>query len=125
MEYRPMAQLPKGIDEMLRGYLECAEWCGLQDDDREALELSVSPKWDAESLRQAEEDCAAFLAENRSEIGDRLSEAGRDFWLTRNHHGAGFWDGDWEAGSRLTLDAHTYGGAWVGFDASTETLSLS
>jgi hypothetical protein len=53
MEYRPMAQLPKGIDEMLRGYLECAEWCGLQDDDREALEHSVSPKWDAESLRQA------------------------------------------------------------------------
>jgi hypothetical protein len=21
--------------------------------------------------------------------------AGHDFWLTRNGHGAGFWDGDW------------------------------
>lgn len=21
--------------------------------------------------------------------------AGHDLWLTRNHHGAGFWDGDW------------------------------
>ena len=124
MEYKPIAQLPKGTAEMLRGYLECAEWCGLQDEDGEALELSVSPKWSEDSLRQAGEDCAAFLAENQAEIGDRLSEAGHDFWLTRNHHGAGFWDGDWEAGSRLTLDAHAYGGAWVEFDASTETLSL-
>ena len=23
--------------------------------------------------------------------------AGRDFWLTRNGHGAGFWDGSWDA----------------------------
>ncbi len=29
--------------------------------------------------------------------------AGHDFWLTRNGHGAGFWDGDWSepAGSKL------------------------
>lgn len=25
-----------------------------------------------------------------------------DFWLTRNGHGAGFWDGDWEHGDELT-----------------------
>lgn len=32
------------------------------------------------------------------------SRAGHDFWLTRNHHGAGFWDGDWPpgVGERLT-----------------------
>ncbi len=23
------------------------------------------------------------------------TEAGRDFWFTRNGHGCGFWDGDW------------------------------
>ena len=23
------------------------------------------------------------------------AQAGHDFWLTRNGHGAGFWDGDW------------------------------
>lgn len=30
-------------------------------------------------------------------------QAGHDFWMTRNGHGVGFWDGDWSepAGSRL------------------------
>ncbi len=33
-----------------------------------------------------------------------------DFWLTRNRHGAGFWDrGLGELGNRLTELAHTYG----------------
>ena len=126
MEYQPIAQLPKGTAEMLRGYLECAEWCGLQDEDREALELSVSPKWDADSLRQAGEDCSCFLADHASIIGGRLPQAGHDFWLTRNRHGAGFWDGDWPAehGRILTDAAHVWGSVDVSFDASTETLSL-
>jgi hypothetical protein len=34
-----------------------------------------------------------------------------DFWLTRNHHGAGFWDGDYPEplGKQLTELAHSYG----------------
>lgn len=38
-------------------------------------------------------------------------KAGHDFWLTRNHHGAGFWDGDWTepAATRLTDAAHAFG----------------
>lgn len=37
--------------------------------------------------------------------------AGHDFWLTRNGHGAGFWDGDWEEphDSRLTDLSKTFG----------------
>ena len=33
-----------------------------------------------------------------------------DFWLTRNGHGAGFWDGDYddEVGTELTKIAHTF-----------------
>jgi hypothetical protein len=27
--------------------------------------------------------------------GDPVAQAGHDFWLTRQGHGAGFWDGDW------------------------------
>jgi len=27
--------------------------------------------------------------------GCKWEQAGRDFWLTRNGHGCGFWDGDW------------------------------
>ena len=27
---------------------------------------------------------------------DQCERIGHDFWLTRNGHGAGFWDGDWD-----------------------------
>lgn len=59
-------------------------------------------------------DCVLFMALNREDIGDEkqnLERAGHDFWMTRNHHGAGFWDGDWpeEAGQRMTKWAETFG----------------
>ena len=40
---------------------------------------------------------------------DRI--AGVDFYLTRNEHGAGFWDGDWreDAGEALTAAAERMG----------------
>lgn len=43
--------------------------------------------------------------------GDAWAYAAHDFILTRNHHGAGFWDGDWAEpwGERLTELAHSYG----------------
>jgi hypothetical protein len=40
-----------------------------------------------------------------------LEQAAHDFWLTRNHHGAGFWDrGLGAAGDELTRLAQVYGG---------------
>lgn len=58
------------------------------------------------------DDCATFqrlcaddlaLAYDVDKYG-AATQAGHDFWLTRNHHGAGFWDGDLpkELGERLT-----------------------
>ena len=32
------------------------------------------------------------------------ASAGHDFWLTRNGHGAGFWDGDWREPYGIALD---------------------
>lgn len=49
-------------------------------------------------------DCAAFQSAHAATLasvdetgqhGDTYAMAGHDFWLTRNGHGAGFWDGDW------------------------------
>ena len=40
-----------------------------------------------------------------------MEQVAHDFWLTRNRHGAGFWDGDYEeeAGKKLTEIAHSFG----------------
>lgn len=39
------------------------------------------------------------------------AHAGHDFWLTRNGHGAGFWDGDWPKpyDDQLTTAAKAFG----------------
>ena len=54
-------------------------------------------------------DCAKFQDENDiSERGE--SQAGHDFWLTREGHGCGFWDGDWPiTGDILTKASEAYG----------------
>ena len=117
----------RGPRRVPRGYLEA--WSGVDGDgDQEALELSVSPKWSAKSLDQAREDCGSFQEDNLELLrGTDDSRAGHDFWLTRNRHGAGYWDGDYPepAGSTLTAAAHVYGEVMVSFDENTETLELS
>ena len=40
-------------------------------------------------MPQAKDDPTASESEREAAM------AGHDFWLTRNGHGAGFWDGDW------------------------------
>jgi hypothetical protein len=41
----------------------------------------------------------------------KASQAGHDFWMTRNGHGCGFWDGDWSDNysDRFTLGSNKYG----------------
>ena len=127
MEYQVRAELSDSLSPFLRAYLEAAEWSGIDSEQEEAFDLAAGPiRWTEESLGQAQADCLAFLGAHAADIGDRESQAGHDFWLTRNGHGAGFWDGDWpdEVGRRLTDAAHVYGSVNVWFDEETETLSF-
>ena len=66
--------------------------------------------------------CTAFVEQTFAwltdpEVAKRGWEsAGHDFALTRNHHGAGFWDrGYGDVGNWLTFAAHAYGesNAWI------------
>ena len=125
-EYQVKATNLDELDTFTRAYLEAAEWSGLDDDASTALELSVDPRWTDESLSQAKSDCEAFQRDNASDLAEWTDEqAGHDFWLTRNRHGAGFWDrGMGESGDRVTDAAHVYGEVPVFFDAETETLEL-
>ncbi len=51
-----------------------------------------------------DKDCAAFVDEQWEDLrGLDPEQCGHDFWLTRNGHGAGFWDrGLGDVGERLT-----------------------
>lgn len=65
-----------------------------------------------ETLARIISDCDAFKAAT-VHIQPLMGEdgypdeahAGHDFWLTRNGHGAGFWDGDWPEPHASELDA--------------------
>ena len=59
-------------------------------------------------------DCRSFYRRFGPFIdtaGGTDEQAGHDFWLTRNGHGAGFWDGDWPEpyADILTTGAKNYG----------------
>jgi hypothetical protein len=60
---------------------------------------------------------ATILAEAYDREGYDEGRAGHDFWLTRNGHGAGYWDrAELEAddlGDRLTEAAKLFGECWT------------
>ena len=84
-------------------YRECArQLCDVSEDGyRKTERATFAP----ETLGRMRMDCVKFLhmdpgakvtAFLDSLTDDELRRAGTDFWLTRNGHGAGFWDGDWD-----------------------------
>jgi hypothetical protein len=101
------------LDPFTMAYLEMAL-------DLDADGLSLDDIADA-SLAEHAEACRQFQEANAADLeGRNLIRAGQDFWLTRNRHGAGYWDGDYPdgAGRRLTDAAHVWGSsdAYVGDD---------
>lgn len=107
------------LELVLKGYVDAALWSTYDESDDnggdpmdknygfEDVELST--------LEVMREDCRKFITANESDLieenflghcheGTFEEYVGHDFWLTRNGHGCGFWDGDWvkEVGERLT-----------------------
>jgi hypothetical protein len=103
------------MEKMLTAYIATALWSSNDESDKnggEPLDKNYSRKdIHPETLVKMTEDVKKFLEENKADIGERSEDAGHDFWLTRNGHGAGFWDGDWEdeAGERLTQASKKFG----------------
>lgn len=110
-----------------KAYIEAALWSSTDDED-EPLDKNYGVEDIApEALVKIVADCEKFQADNAEligrsfcirELGEWPKEelVGHDFWLTRNHHGTGFWDGDWRAaegdekvGDKLTEAAHAFG----------------
>lgn len=101
-------------------YATCALWSSVGDDDRPMDEAFTVADFAPEAMERIRADCDTFQARAGDLLADiRTEQAGHDFWLTRNRHGAGFWDrGLGDVGDRLTALAHTFGecNVYVGDD---------
>ncbi len=100
------------LDAFVQAYVDCMLWCSLDDHDK-PLDDNYGPEDIApEALAEIIADCEAFQKDNwklLAKVGT-WEQHGHDFWLTRNRHGAGYWDrGYGEVGQELTDKAHVYG----------------
>jgi len=103
------------IETILTQYLACMIWSTIGDDCE-----SLDAEYDIEDISQETKDsCQSDIIEfinllkrENVEWSQHVSLAafGNDFWLTRNGHGAGFWDrGLGDLGDKLTKYAETFG----------------
>lgn len=89
-------------DEFIKAYITCMLWStndestpsGGEPMDANYSEEDLHP----DTLRGIISECCDFINHVRDELeieelpGWTASQAGHDFWLTRNGHGTGFWD---------------------------------
>ena len=99
------------MDKFFQAYVECALWSSTDDNDQPLDKNYGIGDLAPATIATMQDDCLAFQQANGEAIGSEWKQAGHDFWLTRNRHGAGFWDGDWSepAASILTSAAHAFG----------------
>ncbi len=113
-EQRPARVPHMHDDEFTKQYIETALWSSSDDRGDSLTRYDLAPQ----TYDFLKRDAAAFKQQN-AVLLDRAymdtgyhytpGNAGHDFWLTRNHHGAGFWDRDLgEVGNMLTRVAHQW-----------------
>lgn len=100
------------------GYVEAMLWTS-QDENDVNLDMNYSDEDISKALlSRISEDCRAFIEKASEALRNEnpafdldTEQVGHDFWLTRNGHGAGFWDGDYERniGEILTKIAQGFG----------------
>jgi len=108
-------------DKFLRQYLETALWSSHDESDETGGEpLDVSYDIDniaGDGLERSKQDIEEFKAKAGALLeGLDETQVAHDFWLTRNHHGAGFWDADYvseEVGKQLTDIAESFGEVYL------------
>lgn len=90
-----------GMDEFTASYFESALWSSTDGDGTPLDDSKYADTEPAQStIERIKADCDKFRANNadliaQAEEHQSTSHIAHDFWLTRNGHGAGFWDGDY------------------------------
>lgn len=104
--------IQKLVNAAVAGYVKALLWTTL-DDEGEPLDQNYSiDDLTPEGLMEITECVEDFVFVNLAVV-EKYDPwgIGHDFLLTRNRHGAGFWDGGYAEldGSVLTAAAHAYG----------------
>lgn len=104
------------INDFIHAYKVCALWSSTDESDErggEPMDKNYGvDDIDIDTVNEMEADCREFIKENESMLDQvgTYEQHGYDFWLTRNHHGAGFWDrGYGKIGKTLTKNANAKG----------------
>lgn len=108
----------------VRQYIRTILWSSTGDDGEPLEDSYGAADLAPETMQRIIDDCSKFWSSVES-MGidldavclvddDATERAAHDFWLTRNGHGAGFWDGDWSesAEDQLTELAKSFGEQW-------------
>lgn len=110
-----MAVVPLDFDEFFEAYVECALWSST-DESNDAGGEPMDANYCKEDidpmvLETMRADCMDFIKANAKLLnGLDAAQCGHDFWLTRNGHGAGFWDrGLEDIGDKLSEACRPYG----------------
>lgn len=115
------------LEAFCEGYADCAVWSSV-DDDGEPLDRHGVPL-DTHAKQVMRADCASFVAANAADLalyGLDPGQCGHDFWLTRNGHGAGFWDrGRGDVGDRLSDAATALGESYLYLSEDGSAIALN
>ena len=75
--------------EFIEAYFEAIDFTATGDLEQPDSGAELCEEFARESVI----DCLAFYSSIACYLSDdNIAQAGHDFWLTRNHHGVGFWE---------------------------------
>jgi len=103
------------MKEYTKHYFITALWSSIDSNDNPMDDNYDLDDISEQTILQADKDIDTFIAEIERQGLDTsehdVSQLMHDFWLTRNRHGAGFWDGDYEKelGEALTKLSEEFG----------------
>lgn len=94
------------LDTFQAAYVTCALWSS-NDDNGEPLD-SLDAEVAQETLEKMAQDCNTFRAAHSNLLdtsGLSIEQQGHDLWLSRNGHGAGFFDRPMEGADRTACNS--------------------
>lgn len=101
------------IQNILKHYTIAALWSSTGDDGEPLDNMYSLDDIAPEAMQSMTNDVADFVGTNEDLLitsGQSEEQIGHDFWLTRNGHGAGFWDrGLGDIGDKLTEACKAFG----------------